>query len=197
MQKTLLELLSDMAMHLNGDATPPADGTDEYVVWKRALNKAQDVWSDSDYDFKELRATYRATVLQSGCSLALPIGFVKMFDSLKVDGVEAGFEIDLNEKWINFNPLTNISAIEYPYRSKPSSLTTLTQMSQCPSDNFLVDKATEIVLFDRENSRYQKFRDDADLAMAQMIGTQVHERGQDTSVKNTTAVKSGFVLGRD
>lgn len=214
MQKTLLQLLQSMAVNLNGDTTAPVSGTDEYNLWVDALMQAQDIWGESDYDFPELRATYRTTILISGTSVALPDGFVKLYgfpilggnsiqevDPQKVDFYkdQTYVTLDMNDQSMQIYPaLATTVPMQFPYRTMPTAMTTLTDRSLCPSNDFMISKASEIILFGRENARYSKFKDDADLAMAKMIGTKVHKQSQaDTSIRNTSMDKSGFVLGRD
>lgn len=210
-QKTLSELLKDCSLNLNGDTELPTG--DEYDLWVRALNLSQDDWADTDYNFPSLKLTSYATLQQSGTSVALPAGFKKLDGFPLVNGNEyqeiRSEEINLhehenyvvtnlNDKHLTIYPAAATTVVvAIPYFSGAISFTTLTDISLCPSDNFLVNRATSKIFLQRDNQKYVEFKNDSDTDMLKMISKDVSSLDQkSTSIKNKV-VRGGFVLGRD
>jgi len=204
--------MAGMALHLNGDIEVPSG--DEYSLWLEALNQTQNDWYELDYNWEGLRKTQRTTLLQSGTSIGLPSDFVKLDGFPKFDGNEraeiriedeglysstdAYVTVDLAEKYLSVHPAaaTTITA-DVRYWSMPASLTTGTDISKCPSDQYLTIGATSKVLFARDSVKYSKFSDEAEALLARMLSKEVTKGVQmDTSIRNYAA-KRGFRLGVD
>lgn len=211
-QKTLSQLLSSMAIHVNGDTDVPTTGDDEYLLWQEAVNQAQEDWANVDYNWPQLQKIVNTTILQSGTSIGLPTDFRKLdgyptfegtqFPEVRIEEV-ARFEdtaalvtIDYSDNHMAVSPArSSTEAVSYRYHSRPTSLATTTAMSLCPNDNFLVYSATAKVLFSRDDGKYVEFENKAETLLQQMIGASVHEGEQmDTRVKSRQEL-SGFTLG--
>lgn len=211
-QKTLVQILSSMAPHINGDVDAPTTGGDDYNLWVDAINQAQSDWSDLDYNWPQLRKVLNTTILVSGTSIGLPTDFRKLagyptfegtqFPEVRVEEVarfedsDAFVSVDYNGNYLAVHPArTSTEAVAIAYRSFPTSLATTTAISLCPSDNFLIYAATAKVLLGREDGRYVEFDTKAETAMQQMLGAAVHEGEQmDTRVKSKQELR-GFTLG--
>lgn len=211
-QKTLIELMSSMAIHVNGEFVAPTVGDDEYILWQEALNQAQNDWAGIDYNWPQLRKTLNTTILQSGTSLALPADFRKLdgypvfngnqFPEVKIEEVarfsenDAFVAIDYGSMYMAVSPArTSTEYVTFAYHSRPTSLATSTAISLCPSDNYLIYNATAKILFSREDGKYVEFETKASELSQQMIGADVHEGVQmDTRVKSKQELR-GFTLG--
>lgn len=211
-QKTLLQLMTSMAVHINGEAVAPTVGDDEYLLWAEAVNQSQDDWATIDYNWPQLRKTFNTTLLVSGTSIGLPDDFrkldgyptflgtevpeVRQEETYRFSSTDEYVTVDYNTNYLSISPArasTSDAAIRY--WSNPTSLATSTAKSLCPSDNFLIYKATAKVLFSRDDAKYQDFETMADTASQQMIGADVHEGEQlDTRVKSKQELR-GFTLG--
>lgn len=210
--KTLSQLLSSMAVHINGDTDVPTTGDDEYLLWQEALNQAQDDWASVDFNWPTLRKTLNTTILVSGTSLGLPSDFRKLDGYPTFNGTEfpevrpeevARFEttdafvtVDYNNLSMAIQPArTSTETVGIRYWSRPTSLATTTATSLCPSDNYLIYSAAAKVLFSRDDGKYVEFETKAETLLQQMIGGAVHEGEQmDTRVKSRQELQ-GFTLG--
>lgn len=211
-QKTLTQLMTSMAVHINGEAVAPTVGDDEWLLWQEALNQAQDDWALTDYNWPQLRKTLNTTLLVSGTSIGLPADFRKLdgyptflgteFPEVRPEEVarfsetDAYVTVDYNTNYLSVNPArASTSAAAIRYFSRPTSLATTTSVSLCPSDNYLIYSATSKVLFSRDDGKYADFDARVDTAMNQMIGADVHDGEQmDTRVKSRQELR-GFTLG--
>ena len=211
-QKTLLQLLSSMAIHINGDTTAPTVGDDEYLLWAEAVNQTQDDWAGVDYNWPQLRKTLNTTILVSGTSVGLPTDFRKLDGYPEFNGVafpevrpeevtrfsstDALVTIDYNTNYLSVSPArASTESVAIRYHSRPTSLATTTAISLCPSDNYLVFGAVGKVLLSRDDGKYVEFESKADTLLQQMLGQDVHEGEQmDTRVKSRQEL-SGFTLG--
>lgn len=215
MSGALSSLLSKLALHINGEITAPETGGDEYLLWQSAFNQAQDDWYETDYNWETLRRTSVTSLGQSGTTLSLPVDFTKLDGFPKFGGTEYSevrveengrflstdkyVNVDLSNLVMSVHPAqaSNVTA-EIRYWARPTSMTTPTATSPCPSDNYLVYSAASKLLFQQENPKYRELKDQADLLLAQMIGKEVNKgEQQDTSIKNTLVTKHNFVLGVD
>jgi hypothetical protein len=213
--KTVSGLMQDIAHHVNGVTTAPTAGTDEYNQFLNALNQSQDDVAAVDYDWEGLRYVHRTTLGVSGTSVSLPTNFVKPMGFLKVEDKEypqIGAEetgkflsdddyvvYNYAEKYCTINPAAaSVSRVDIPYLAHPSTLATLTQTSFVPSDQFLTKRSAYYILLTRENPRYEEYKRESDLLLAQMIGKEVHDFVQrDSSIKNDLRDVQKFELGVD
>lgn len=212
---TLEGIMSSMALHLNGDTVVPTEGTDEYNKWKQAVNESQRDWSSVDYDWETLYAVFSTSLSQSGTTLSLPANFVKLAgfpefagtqypeqrkqETGRFDASEKYVTVDYGQKILSVNPpqSSNVSA-KIPFYSEPSNLTSLTQTSLCPNDNYLVYRSVGKVLLSKENPKFQAFIDESEKLLARMIGKEVIRSDQyDNTVKNDIHTKYNFTLGVD
>lgn len=215
MSSALSSLLERLALHINGDITAPTTGDDEYNLWQSALNQAQDDWYETDYNWETLRKTFRTTLATSGTTISLPTDFTKLDGYPKFGGTEyQEVRVEENERFADTDEYVNVDlaqnllyvnppavsalSAEIRYWSRPTSMTTPTATSPCPSDNYLVYNAASKLLFQQENPKYRELKDQADILLAQMIGKEVNKSEQaDTSIKNTIQTKYNFTLGVD
>lgn len=208
-QKTLEELLKSCSMHLNGDTSLPEG--DELTLWKRAINAAQDSWADLDFDWDSLKKLSSVTLPTSGASVALPTDYVKLDGFTMVGGVEYS-EIrpeeinlhssdkyvipNLNGRYLTVYPVqeTNVT-VDIRYVGRPTDLSSLTDISACPSDSYLINKAVSIIFTQRDNSKYSKFEADAEADLLKAMNKQNVKLDQfDGTIKNRI-VRNGFSLG--
>lgn len=211
-QKTLLQILSSIAVHVNGDTTAPTTGDDEYLLWQEAVNQAQEDWANIDYNWPQLRKTLNTTILVSGTSIGLPSDFRKLdgyptflgveFPEVRPEEVwrflssDAFVTVDYNSNYLSVSPArASTESVAIRYYSRPTSLATTTSMSLCPNDNYLIYSATAKILLSRDDGKYVEFENKVETIVQQMIGADVHEGEQmDTRVKSKTELR-GFTLG--
>ena len=211
-QKTLLELMGGIAINVNGDTTIPTTGDDEYLLWQEAINQTQDEWAEIDYNWPQLIKTLRTTLLVSGTSIGLPDDFRKLNgyptlgteiipevsqeDAFSVSPTDSYLFVDYNGRYLSISPARATTyAFNIRYHSTPTSLTTTTATSLCPSDNFIMNGASAKILFSRDDGKYVEFETKNELLRNQLIGASVHEGIQmDTRVKSKQELR-GFTLG--
>lgn len=215
MSSSVSTLLSNMAVHINGEIDAPTTGDDEYNLWLNSLNQAQDDWYETDYNWETLRSISHTTMGVSGTSLSLPADFTKLDGFPKVGGEEYQeirveeqgrflstdkyVIVDLANKILGVNPaLASTVSVDIRYWSRPTAMATTSATSPCPSDNYLVYNAASKILFQQENPKYKELSNRADILLSQMIGKETNKSDQmDTSIKNTLVTKHDFVLGVD
>lgn len=206
--------MADIAANVNGDRTAPTVGDDEYNLFLAAIQSAENLWSETDYDWENLRFVYRTTLLASGTSLALPDGFRKLSGFVTVGGLRRiaidpkdeplqsetseYVSVHISEKYLAVQPAgASTLAVDIPYHSRATSLATSSAIPFCPSDQYIVSKASSILLFGRSDPRYTELRDEADTLLQQMVGAEVVKlKGTQTAISSTFDDTS-FILGVD
>lgn len=214
-QKTVLELMEDISAEVNGDASAPSVGSDEYNLFLKALNRAERTWAGLDYDWEMLRKVHQTTASQSGTSVGLPSGFMKLSGFVLVDGepyteirpqdvpLHSGDSeyvvVNRPEQYLTISPArpTTVS-VSIPYQSAATSLATSSAVPQCPSDEYLVAKASSLILFGRSDGRYSELRDEAEQLLQQLVGQEVSKLQQfDSTIKMREIDNKSFVIGVD
>ena len=207
------DILQRVSSYTKGEASVPSG--DELDLWSEFLEDANQEWPNA-IDPQALIAVHRTTMLQSGTSVALPETFKEKF---------AGFIDILGERYNEISPqyATNTSgefvqwggnradgyylqvsrarystsAVTIPFHSRPSSLTTLTSLINCPDPEFLVARTTEKVLMQRGQTEYQEFQQRADLLLQRMAANQVSGDIQRNNTIRTSFEMSDFTIGED
>lgn len=212
---TVSEMMSSIAMNVNGNTDVPATGTDDYNLWLQALNDSQRDWEQTDYNWETLYSLYRTTLSLSGSTLPLPTDFRKLagypeffgnqYEEIKMQ--QTGYfgdsqryvTIDYASKILEVHPaLSSPSDVKIPYYKVPSDLATPTATSPCPSDQYLIYNSSGKVLLSRDNPKYADYLAQADTLLQQMIGKEVVKGEQyDNTTKNDIQTRHGFVLGVD
>lgn len=204
-----------MSLHLKGIIDIPETASDEYNLWLQALNDAQNDWAGVDYDWEGLYKVQNTTLSQSGTTLSLPYDFVKlagfpMFNTTEYpeqrkqetgtfDTTASYVTIDYANKVLAVNPpqASTVTA-RIPYYHQPTGLTSLSSVSLCPNDNYLLYNAVGKVLLTRENPKYSEYMQQAEVLLQQMIGKEVVRSDQyDNTSKNDLHTKHAFTLGID
>lgn len=206
--------MADIAAKVNGERTAPTVGGDEYDLFLSALQSAENTWEGSDYDFPQLRFVYRTTLGTSGTSVALPDDFKKLSGYVLVGGLKriaidpkdeplnsTGSEYvapHVAEGYLAINPASaTTTTVDVYYQARATSLATSTAIPYCPSDEYLINKASSILLFGRTDPRYTELRDEADLLLQQMVGSDMSKLKGTESRVTSSAEEQGFTLGVD
>lgn len=212
--KNCIQLMAEVAAIVNGDATAPTTGSDEYNLFLSALNRAEGLWGEAEHDWENLRMVYKTTLGLSGTSVALPSGFKKVSGFISIEGkrritIDPKDEIiqsedseycapHLAENYLAIYPAAaSVSAVVMYYHSKVTSLATTTATPLCPSDEYLINKASSLLLFGRSDPRYSELRDEADLLLERMVGSEVSKlKGNDNTIPSHID-DYVFTLGQD
>lgn len=213
-ERTVLSLMEDIGAEVNGDSTAPVVDSDEYNLFLKALNRSERTWEGVDYNWESLRRIHNTTLAQSGTSVGLPAGFLKLSGHVLLEGspyieikpqeqylhTEDSEYVVINraENYMTINPSSpSTVAVHIPYQSKVTTLATSTAIPLCPSDEYLIDKSSSIILFGRSDGRYTELRDEAETLLQQMVGREVSKlQGTDTSIKSDID-QHGFRVGYD
>lgn len=214
-QLTVSQMMSSIAMHINGNTEVPETGTDDYNLWLQAINDSQRDWEQTDYDWETLYSIYRTSLSASGTTLALPTNFRKLagFPEFlgnqyeEINRKQEGYftdtqryvMVDYSSKILEVHPaLSSAADAKIPYYKIPEDLSTPTATSLCPSDQYLIYNASGKILFSRSNPKYADFKSEADTLLQRMIGKEVTKSEQyDNTSKNDITSRHGFVLGVD
>lgn len=206
--------MAEVASIVNGDATAPTTGGDEFNLFLSALNRAEGLWGETEHDWEQLRMVYRTTLPISGTSVALPSGFKKVSGYITVldkrritiDPKDEPLQSTsseycsphISENYLAVNPATaSVSSVVMYYHSKPTILATTAAVPLCPSDDYLISKASSILLFGRSDPRYSELRDEADMLLQKMLGSEVAKLKGTDNKTTSTIDEQGFTIGVD
>jgi len=198
---TLSDVLARVAAYINQDTTIPT-GSD-LTVFTNFVNQSQDQWADSYVWRKQLMKQYSPTISVSQTSLAMPSDFDRMaspvYDLSVSDSVsnryfelvpDQRFLTDSTAKYcylvgdnstgraLNFNPpLASGASLGFDYMARPASLTTLTSLVTCPSDQYIVLKTIAKILSARSDPRFTIIEDQAEVLMGHMMDDEAAATG--------------------
>ncbi len=220
------ELETRIAAIVNQSAEAPTEGSDDWNLWLKFLNIAQQEWAEA-YPWKSLFKEYNAlTSTSSGsATIALPSDFRKLagYPKITADGTNTyeypvirpqtkeeykatdHYAYVLGDPKAGYslivNPATLVSgaSIYIPYISTPNSLLSPTDVSPCPNSDFLVDRAVALLWEARGDERFPQKRAEADKILARLLemeGT-TFDGEVDRRVRTVEETRYNFEWGRD
>lgn len=214
MKQNLENILQRIGGYVDQEVETPS-GTD---LSSRAnyVNRALIEWADS-YDWADLNYTYNFTIsANSTVSLALPTNFKKPMSALydyitnpptkyPIVPKDERFGYQLNETYCYLDGnqsdgwyinvpkgLASGASIVMDIQVYPSSLATLSQYTQIPNTDFLVQRAISLVLEARGDSRFPTARAEADRILANMIEAQ---NAKNIGMSNQIPMPKSYVIG--
>lgn len=216
MKLTLEQILQRIGGYVDQETTTPT-GTD-LTTRTDYVNRALVEWSDS-YDWDVLNQTYTFNIsYASTVSLSLPANFKKPMSALydyvnnppteyPIVPRDERFTYQLNEKYsyLEGNPsdgftlivpkgLSAGASIVMDIHVYPSSYATLTQYSQIPNTDFVIQRAISLVLEARGDARFPIARAEADRILANMIEAQ---NAKNIGINNQIPMPKSFRIGDD
>lgn len=212
-RKTKEQLLKSISRNVKGVYETPTGN--DLTYWGDVLDEVNEEWNQT-YDFQNMISTYRTTVLQSGTSIALPNDFKEKFAGYidiggdpfqEIDPVEATLLSGTYVKWggnysdgyyLEITPATS-SVVEavIKYHSRVTSLSTLTAISKCPDDTFLINRTSELILLEQEDTKYLEYQNRADLALKRMVAMENSTDFQKNNQIRSQNDYNGFIIGDD
>ncbi len=193
------ELQSRVSSMVNQSVTPPTQGSDEWNLFLKFLNRAQDEFSEL-YDWQALFKEYSTLTSTStgNTSIAMPADFRKLasFPRITTDGdsrdyaeirpQERGNKIS-SDKFIYFlgNPnssytmvvhsgssngqLSSGASIVVPYYSSLQSLASALDVTGVPDANYLVQRTVSLIWEAREDGRFPEAKAEAEKILQRML----------------------------
>jgi len=162
MSMDLSDLQKQLAAKLDGEATAPTVGSDDWNLRWALLNEAQRDWAER-YDWEVLRKTTSTSVVSGNASYALPATFRRMERAVVVGGTnyhevepieaayfgsnsnqyfyvtgnpEDGYALNLNP-----TPTSGPTTMTYSYYTYPANLSNASSVSPISNPFFLVQSA--------------------------------------------------------
>lgn len=218
---TLLDLQNQIASEIDQSPTAPTQGGTDWNIRLNALNRALFDWSES-YDWTALKKVFNGVVstASANSSIAIPVGFRKL-DGFPIIAGEQYTPVDVtrngeytttdkvanilgNEKdtrvlYVPFGNLSSGASVQYTYWASPVSLSTATNVTECPDPTFLVQRAMYYLYKGREDGRFPEAKAEADRILARLIENEntLGQAHSDNQVHNWNTTRYGFRIGRN
>lgn len=223
MAYSLTDIQTNIAFEIDGNATISPSSTD----WGSRLapiNRSLIDWADS-YEWKQLKKIHNGLVSTStgNASYALPSDFRRPmgYPMITWDGVNTdkfsivqlernyqysdtdnyvnfiGNDVNSNVMYIHSQSLISGASVQIPYYAAPASLSTTSQITECPDPTYIVQRALYYIYKSREDGRFPEAKVEADRILARMIENE-NSLGigyVDRSVQVTPL--NAFRIGRD
>lgn len=224
MSWTLQDCQENIASEMDQSPTAPTSGGTDWNIRKNALNRALIDWENSN-DWDSLKTVYNGKVTVAGfATLSLPANFKKLdgFPGIVWDGISYNkFQVidpSLNDSYtdsdlyvnvfdnskdgkhmyIHANTLSSGASVQFTYYKSPMTLSSATDVVECPDPTFVVQRALYYIYKGREDGRFPEAKTEADKILARMIENEA-SRGiayKDRTVSNYLDQR-GFRIGRD
>lgn len=214
MRQTLEQILQDIGGYVDQEVTTPT-GSD-LTSRKAYVNRALIEWADV-YDWEQLNQTYTFNIsYASTVSLSLPTNFKKPMSALYeyASTTPTEYEIVSKDDRFSLSPSDNYcylsgdpadghvlivpkglasgASVVMDIQAYPSSYATLTDYSQIPNTDYLVQRAISLVLEARGDARFPIARAEADRILANMIEVQ---NAKNLGMNNRIPMPTSFVIG--
>jgi hypothetical protein len=214
MRQTLEQILQDIGGYVDQEVTTPT-GSD-LTSRKAYVNRALIEWADV-YDWEQLNQTYTFNIsYASTVSLSLPTNFKKPMSALYEynSTTPTEYEIVSKDDRFSLSPSDNYcylsgdpadghvlivpkglasgASVVMDIQAYPSSYATLTDYSQIPNTDYLVQRAISLVLEARGDARFPIARAEADRILANMIEVQ---NAKNLGMNNRIPMPTSYVIG--
>jgi len=197
MSMDLSDLQKQLAAKLDGEATAPTVGSDDWNLRWALLNEAQRDWAER-YDWEVLRKTTSTSVVSGNASYALPATFRRMERAVVVGGTnyhevepieaayfgsnsnqyfyvtgnpEDGYALNLNP-----TPTSGPTTMTYSYYTYPANLSNASSVSPISNPFFLVQSAYARLLELDEDQRFPAAKAEAEGILMQMLENEYMSR---------------------
>lgn len=197
MAMTLLQLQTQLAAKVDGEATAPAVGSDDWKLRGALLEEAQRDWSER-FDWEVMRAAVTTTTTSGAASYALPSTFKRMERYVVISGanypevepIEAAYMPSSNDNYfyvtgnendgyeINVNPapIAGPTTMTYAYYSYPAALSYASTVSPTMNPYFLIQSAYSRLLELDEDNRFPAAKAEAEAILQQMLENEMLSR---------------------
>jgi len=226
MRNNLDEIQSAIAAYIDQDSTVANIESDDYTLRLSYINRSQREWAEI-WPWQVLYTEYHtmASTSTGNASVVLPNDFRKLQGYVQIthDGATTDpfSEIKPDEKnqygdtarrveilgsprggyimYVAGADMVSGASITVPYLRSASSLSTGTDIPDCPNSEYLVQRTIALILESREDPRFPQARADAERILSNMIEFEnVPQRGADFDrVKTVEQTKYNFRIGRD
>lgn len=221
------EIMKQIAVTVNQEATAPTAGSDEYNLWLEYINRGVFEWANTT-DWEALRRTFKPSVVGvSQATVSLPFDYNKLAASPRLysgqdtEGTEfpevmpeqKGLYTSVDKYFTQVGDISNgYSLIFHPatlasgaslvveYFCMPTSLASPAQVPLVSDSQFLIDRSIAFIFEARSDSRFQTEEQKARDRLLTMVENANASKFNSYSNSNpvmTTARKQGFRLGRD
>lgn len=193
--KSLTDIQVDIAFEIDGNATISATSTD-WATRLPPINRALIDWAES-YEWRSLKKIHNGVVSTStgNASYALPTDFKKMmgYPAITWDGAtteqfpivepERNYTKSANDNYTNVlgnqnsghvmyihsQTLASGASVQFPYYAHPASLSTTSQISECPDPSYITQRALYYIYKAREDGRFPEAKVESNVILARMI----------------------------
>ena len=226
MSWSLQDIQNQIAGEMDQSATAPTAGGTDWNIRLNAINRALIDWSVSN-EWNALKVVHNGIISTStgNASYVLPTDFSKLesYPRIVSDG-QAAYDFPVinpsknnehtdSEKFVNIlgsnsgtkvmfihtNALVSGASVQFIYWKSPATLSSATDISDCPDPTFLVQRALYLLYKGREDGRFPEAKVEADRILARMIENE-NSLGlayEDRRVPNQLEEKYNFRIGRD
>ena len=225
MSETLTTLHEKIASLVDQSVIPPTVGGSEWNVRTTFINRSIKEWAEA-YDWEALRVkTAINTSGVSGATLSLPTNFKKMaeypvyYDGTNSTGVQYP-EIQPNQTGLQestdkyyyilgnpgngftaiWNPGTLVSgaSIAISYYKQPTELSAITDVTECPNPEFIIDRAMAYIFEARSDARFQEMEAKAREKLLQMVDNEnVKSAAYLNDIKTPERLYYNFRIGKN
>jgi hypothetical protein len=178
------------------------EGSTDWNLRLDFINRRQRMWSEVT-NWQMLYTEYNSQVTTSLTTISLPSNFRKFAGYVKIDGDEYT-EIAPQEQdrftssddyyyrmydsstgrynLIISGSIASGTSIYVPYYRTPASVVTSSDLINCPDNEYIIKGVMADVLESRNDDRYQRKQDEADLVLRNMMETEnAHNKESDQS----------------
>jgi len=209
-QFTVQDVVQDVAGFINQDRTLPT--STELEAFVGYINNAQEKWEEA-YDWDLLKNT--SYIADNGGSLNAYFDKVlthvydqktnpqteypvikpeERYNKLETDKYAyvmgnpvAGYTLSVNA--------ASLASLHFDWKARATALATLTQITTCPSKEYLATKAAAIILKSRSDTRFPAMEADAQMILSGLIANQDNNISK-RQVGSWTR-KAGYVIGEN
>jgi hypothetical protein len=225
MSWSLQDCQNQIASELDQSATAPASSSSDWLIRLNALNRANLDWANTS-EWECLKKVHNGRVsLAGGASYILPVDFAKLdgFPIIMWDGSTANeFPVidasknslhDESEKFVNIfdnmkdtkvmfihaNTLSSGASVQFTYYKSTATLSTASDVIECPDPTFLVQRALYYLYKSREDGRFPEAKVESDKILARMLENEASKglAYEDRRIPNWNEERYSFRIGRD
>lgn len=226
MSWSLQDIQNQISSELDQDETAPTVGGTDWLIRLNTINRANLDWANSG-EWRALKAVHNGLVSTAtgNASYSLPTNFKKidgyprivsdgttMYEFPVVDPSKTtqytdsdrfvnilGNEKDANVMFIHANTIASGASVQFTYWKSPATISSATDVIECPDPTFLVQRALYYLYKGREDGRFPEAKVEADRILARMIENE-NSRGiaeLDRKIPNELEEKYAFRIGLD
>lgn len=226
MSWSVQEIQNQIASEMDQSATAPTAGGTDWNIRLNAINRAVIDWASSN-EWRCLKAVHNGVISTStgNASYVLPADFAKIesYPRIVWDGItlnefpvvnpSKNTQYNDSDKFVNIlgsdsgskvmyihaPTLASGASVQFVYWKSPATLSSATDISECPDPTYLVQRSLYLLYKGREDGRFPEAKVEADRILARMIENE-NSLGiayVDRNVPNYNTERYNFRIGRD